>query len=486
MKKTSSILFFFVLFLICTDVMAMEFIKTGPFGTPILVKDPYGNFSIPIKVYSDSEIEVFIPNITAPGWVFWNKDVFNQKGTYFTYIYDHFKNESYCLRQILPKGKHSDADRLAACSQLRYRCRLILVDVRQNNVTMREVILMGKDAIWHPANVSNPNLTYPLKDNSQLSKATLLSIAKITAIVEKEVREAGSTQSAQDVMRHNREMTSRMAAAGRPSSKKSITDINCEKDCYTECLKPGPKTVILTGKLERRIYPGPPNYEDIKKGDQPETGFYLLLKEPVCYVGDELSDPKQNVSLIQLVLDQKGYDELRPYLGKIIKLKGSLFGSHTGHHHTPILLENIVLSEPINSQEYVEYCNERYGFCVNYPSNFKKERPPDNGDGQRFNDGKGFLMIVSGINNGLDDNLKTEMASQSKDFDKITYQTYKNNWFVLSGYKGSNILYLKTYVGRSSINHLYIQFPSSQKNEYDNIVTKISKSFKSGNLNDFQ
>jgi len=234
MKKISSILFFFVLFLICTDVMAMEFIKTGPFGTPILVKDPYGNFSIPIKVYSDPEIEVFIPNITAPGWVFWNKDVFNQKGTYFTYIYDHFKNESYCLRQILPKGKHSDADRLAACSQLRYRCRLILVDVRQNNVTMREVILMGKDAIWHPANVSNPNLTYPLKGNSQLSKATLLSIAKITAIVEKEVREAGSTQSAQDVMRHNREMTSRMAAAGRPSSGKSITDINCEKDCYAD------------------------------------------------------------------------------------------------------------------------------------------------------------------------------------------------------------------------------------------------------------
>lgn len=269
-------------------------------------------------------------------------------------------------------------------------------------------------------------------------------------------------------------------------SPQSGLNANLARGKQTDCLKPGPDTVILSGKLERHTYPGRPNYEDIKKGDQPETGFYLLLKEPVCYVGDELSDPKQNVSLIQLVLDQKGYDELRPYLGKIIKLKGSLFGSHTGHHHTPILLENIVLSEPINSQEYVEYCNERYGFCVNYPSNLKKERPPDNGDGQRFNDGKGFLMIVSGINNGLDDNLKTEMASQSKYFDKITYQTYKDNWFVLSGYKGSNILYLKTYVGRSSINHLYIQFPSSQKSEYDNVVTKISKSFKSGNLNDFQ
>ena len=252
----------------------------------------------------------------------------------------------------------------------------------------------------------------------------------------------------------------------------------------SECLKLGPETVILSGKLERHTYPGRPNYEDIKKGDEPETGFYLSLKKPVCYVGDELSDPKQNVSLVQLVLDQKGYDELRPYLGKNIKLKGGLFGSHTGHHHAPILLENIVLLEPVNSRGYINYCNERYGFCVKYPNYFKLKPSPENGDGQEFYDGKGFSMSVSGINNVTNDNLITEMNSQRKNFDNITYQINKNNWFVLSGYKGSNIVYLKTYVGRSSVNHLYIQFPSSQKNEYDNIVTNISKSFKSGNLND--
>jgi hypothetical protein len=126
-------------------------------------------------------------------------------------------------------------------------------------------------------------------------------------------------------------------------SSSQKTETSGEISTTSGCLKSEPANVILSGKLERRTYPGPPNYENIKEGDKPETGFYLLLKNPVCYIGDELSDPSQNVSIVQLVLDKKGYDKLRPYLGKIIKLKGNLFGSHTGHHHAPILLENTVL-----------------------------------------------------------------------------------------------------------------------------------------------
>ena len=229
MKKISGIVFlFFALLSICTDVMAIELIKTSPHGKPILVMDAAGNFSIPIKVYSDSALEMFIPNITDPGWVSWNKDEFRKEGTYKTVIYDYFLKDSYCLQKIIPDL----SDRRKLCSRLRYRRRHILVDTRNKNVTMLEVIMIEKDARWQPENVRKLNSTYPLTSNSTLSKETLSSIAKITAIVEKEVKKAGNTQSAQDVMRHNREMTSRMAVAGRQSSGKSMTDVHCELDCY--------------------------------------------------------------------------------------------------------------------------------------------------------------------------------------------------------------------------------------------------------------
>jgi hypothetical protein len=137
-----------------------------------------------------------------------------------------------------------------------------------------------------------------------------------------------------------------------------------------------------------------------------------------------------------------------------------------------------------DSQSYVKYCNERYGFCLELPNHLVTEPPPVNGDGRRFHDDKGFLLIASGINNVLDETLIGEMSSQSKDFDKVTYRTKGKNWFILSGYKGADVLYIKTYVGKGAINHLYIKYPSQRDGVYDEIVGRISRSFKPGGLGD--
>lgn len=135
-----------------------------------------------------------------------------------------------------------------------------------------------------------------------------------------------------------------------------------------------------------------------------------------------------------------------------------------------------------DAQTYARYCNERYGFCVDYPEGLRKDPPPVNGDGRRFHDRNGFSMTVSGSNNSLDDSVTSEMESQTGDFDRITYRAQKKNWFVLSGYKGSEILYRKTYVGEGSVNHLHIQYPARKRKEYDAMVTRISSSFEPGDL----
>jgi Domain of unknown function (DUF4431) len=107
------------------------------------------------------------------------------------------------------------------------------------------------------------------------------------------------------------------------------------------CLKYEPDVVQLSGKLERRVYPGRPNYESVQKGDEAETGFYLVLSEPIC---TDASDPaginsaQANVRLVQLNLDKAGYDRLRPSLGKEVTVRGTLSAAHTGHHHAPVVL----------------------------------------------------------------------------------------------------------------------------------------------------
>lgn len=105
------------------------------------------------------------------------------------------------------------------------------------------------------------------------------------------------------------------------------------------------ETVTLTGTIYPDTFPGAPSFEDLTTGDHAEVGYYLAVPEPLCMTANdefEVSDD-QRLDYLQLILDQKGYDTLRPYLmaeGKIT-LKGTITGAISGHHHTPLLLQEV-------------------------------------------------------------------------------------------------------------------------------------------------
>lgn len=108
------------------------------------------------------------------------------------------------------------------------------------------------------------------------------------------------------------------------------------------CLSYEPTVVALHGVLTRETFPGPPNYESIRKGDRAETSWLLKLDSPIC-VNEDKSDPdlnpgRKNVRKVQLVLNPEGYEKYKALLGKKVVASGTLFGAHTGHHHTPVLL----------------------------------------------------------------------------------------------------------------------------------------------------
>lgn len=100
-----------------------------------------------------------------------------------------------------------------------------------------------------------------------------------------------------------------------------------------ECLPADPAVVHVNGVLKRITFAGRPNYEDISKGDEPETYFVLFLNNPVC-----LADTDQtSASELQLFLRPEQYDQFRPKLNHAIALSGSLWHAETGHHHTPLM-----------------------------------------------------------------------------------------------------------------------------------------------------
>lgn len=148
------------------------------------------------------------------------------------------------------------------------------------------------------------------------------------------------------------------------------------------------------------------------------------------------------------------------------------------------LLLACCIALPAIASDYENYCNSRYGFCVDYPSGFGMGPAPVNNDGRNFYDGEGFQMTASGINNILDGTVTSEMKEREKDFDIITYSKRKGDWYTLSGYHGEDILYIKSWVGTGSINTLYLVYPTDMKEDYDDAVNHIVKSFQPGDLDE--
>jgi Domain of unknown function (DUF4431) len=110
-----------------------------------------------------------------------------------------------------------------------------------------------------------------------------------------------------------------------------------------DCLSYEPSTVMLKGKIGRKTFAGRPNYESIKKGDEPEIYWVLRLTKPICVNGDESmpngENPEKNVSDIQLGLDEEQYARYKDLLGKEVVVRGTLSHALTGHHHTNVLLK---------------------------------------------------------------------------------------------------------------------------------------------------
>jgi hypothetical protein len=112
----------------------------------------------------------------------------------------------------------------------------------------------------------------------------------------------------------------------------------------TPCHQYEPAESTLSGTLTRQVFPGPPSFEDVVTGDEPQVGFYLSLAEPLCMDGSENEadvSVEDGQTLVQLVLGAGDYDTLRPYLDQPVVLKGTLFGAVSGYHHTQVLLQQV-------------------------------------------------------------------------------------------------------------------------------------------------
>lgn len=95
----------------------------------------------------------------------------------------------------------------------------------------------------------------------------------------------------------------------------------------------------LSGVLSVRIFAGPPGYEDVSKGDAPETGYVLKLPAPICLTGDDdFADPSTRFDEVHLVARDSTATAMEALDGKAVHVRLSdQMPAHTGHHRRPLV-----------------------------------------------------------------------------------------------------------------------------------------------------
>src|ERR1700747_3213015 len=87
-------------------------------------------------------------------------------------------------------------------------------------------------------------------------------------------------------------------------------------------------TLSFEGTLNYRIFPGPPSYEDVRKGDTPEPTYILKLEEPICATGGEFVDQNVKFDRIQRFPEsgkagQALWRDLRGLIGQRVVVAGT-------------------------------------------------------------------------------------------------------------------------------------------------------------------
>lgn len=114
----------------------------------------------------------------------------------------------------------------------------------------------------------------------------------------------------------------------------SVSAKDTSPQSVQECLNYEPENVSLTGTISRRTF--------INVSEQKEVVWIMKFAKPICVNADKENDfnvERSRVSDVQLVLDPEMFGKYRKLLGKKVTATGTLFGEHTAHHFTPVLLD---------------------------------------------------------------------------------------------------------------------------------------------------
>ncbi|MGO4525377.1 hypothetical protein AB4097_10990 [Microvirga sp. 2MCAF35] len=129
------------------------------------------------------------------------------------------------------------------------------------------------------------------------------------------------------------------------------------------------------------------------------------------------------------------------------------------------------------------YRNARFGTSVDVPGIFTMVEPaPANGDGRTFKSADGAELRVFGSHGATTVTVnfaayrKWLLDSLQKDGVAIAYKAQGKEWFVASGTRGADIIYVKATEGCGATHEIRVTYPIAGRQAYDPLIGRLARS----------
>jgi hypothetical protein len=161
-----------------------QVVQRGPFGKPLQVYDDTQQWTTPLLVSSDRDIEIYIPDVTATPWLSRNYADFQNHGTYTLSTFTLYKTVRACRANQVSWGM-GDAAHLDACNDIGYRVRQLTIDPNQKSVQILMAAMVDQSGEIDSTSLQESS-TFRTWD--QLDDTTQKAILKANELVTRQMK----------------------------------------------------------------------------------------------------------------------------------------------------------------------------------------------------------------------------------------------------------------------------------------------------------
>jgi hypothetical protein len=167
------------LVLVTLAASAQQVVQRGALGTPSQVFDETEQWTTPLLVASDHDVQIYMPDISNIEWLKRNYEDYHFRGVYTLSLFTFYKTPAACRANQIAWGI-GDAAHLNACIDIGYRVRRAKVDPNSKSVTLLAAAMVDQNGTVDPNSVETQNV---FRTWDQLDANTQAALKKANALI---------------------------------------------------------------------------------------------------------------------------------------------------------------------------------------------------------------------------------------------------------------------------------------------------------------